>query len=845
MELPLDDLTVTLPEGRLSRAGKDLDALTELEAGLLAYLADRPGQDVSRDELQREVWGYSASVRSRAVDFTMSRLRRKVEPDPSAPRFLHTVRGAGYRFEPGRATAASAPITPPPDAFVGRAAELERLRALLSGGARLVTVLGLGGVGKTRLALEFLRNQAQELREVAAVDLSGISERRALLDAVSARLGLPAGAGDPSPRIAQRLSAAHTLLLLDDVDALVPVAAELARAWLALPHTRLLVTSRARLRIAGEHVLELGPLSDVAAADLFRVRSEAIRGPLDPDDLGALAPITAALAGWPLALELAAARTRVLRPSALLQRLDPLTLGSRDRDRPERHRTVAAVLGSTVQALDAAERQALIAVSLLPHGTPLDALDALLPERDPVEAVAELADRALVRVDERHGEARIVTLGLVARFVIESAPQAELLTLRQRCLAWAAAHAEAVAEHIRAGRAWRESLDAERANVHAVWSGRQAASRDAARLGIALVRWWIVRGSWEGLHGFAAEVLADARATGSPELVHEAMLVHINASRLTGHGDEALVLGDALASSDAPEPTRREAAFLVGAAHRRLGQPQDAVRVLAQVAAGADLSAARASTVLALVHDVAEQPARALAAAEHALHLVEQLGADSYVSNTAVNLAVVLRRAGQLDRARSVLARAADTFADAGSPRLEASILHERGQVEVDAGRLAEAEAFAHAELQTLRRHGDRAGAAWPLGNLGVLAAEQGNLPLARERLDEALREHERAGHRAGVIATWANQGIVHLLADERDAALLRLRAARAEAEAVGFRRFNDVLDAFIEVAEGRWTDRPIAGPPQDVRLLRRAAERFDGAEPRRAPGLREPRESG
>ena len=823
MDLSLDELHVSLPDGMVRRDGVVIDTLTELEAALLAFLAARPGVEVSRDELHREVWGYADGVRSRAVDFTMSRLRKKVEEEPSAPRFLHTIRGSGYRYLPGEPAPVPLRAAPPPDAFVGRAEELSRLSAAFEGGARLVTVLGLGGVGKTRLVLEWIRAQHLSLGDVVAVDLSAVTERSTLLDVVGRHLGLPPGQGDPGQRIGARLAARGTLLLLDDVDRVVEDAADLAGQWLSEPGVRMLVTSRERLRIGGEHVLELTPLSDDAAADLFRARAEAVRGPLSEEELGLAARMVEHLAGWPLAVELAAARTRLVPLATVLTSLDPLSLTSRERDRPARHRSIGAVLDDTGAHLSSAETEALLALALLPHGASLDTLEQLLPERDALDAVADLADRALVRLTEAHGEARVHLIGLIRRWVLDRAvgdPRRSSLDQRRRT--WAAEHADAISGHLEKGGGWRDALDLERANLKAIWDSRSTIDAHAVRLGVALTRWWIVRGSWMDLPELAEASLADATALGHTELFHEARVVSANVARLTGAPAAAVDQLQSLLKDNPSDALRQEATFLLGASLRRLGDLGAAAQILAPLAEEEHLCAARAGTVLALIHAARGEHTESVTCARRALKQVHDLKAASYLSTMAVNLAVVLRLAGQLPAARDVLEQAKAHLPASGSARLEATLLHEQGTVEVAAGNLVEGEHYQREELKTLETWGDVAGTAWPLGNLGVVVAERGDLVEAQRLLQQALKIHRSTGSRIGEAATRANLGIVALLDGQTDAAQTHLEEALQLTEEQHLARYLPVMRAFLALSRGEPVPEVLDAPAQDLRLLRK-----------------------
>jgi non-specific serine/threonine protein kinase len=823
MDVRLGDIVVDLSEGAILRGEDKVDTLTELEVRLLAYLVARPARDVSRDELHREVWGYAEGVRSRAVDFTMSRLRRKVEPDPSKPQFLHTVRGAGYRYAPAEGERPEPPPVAPPDLFVGRRAEMDRLRKLMSGGARLVTLLGLGGVGKTRLALEYLSTKPHH--DAVVVDLSSVNSRAGLIEAVANALGVPSQVRDRTSGVAELLRTRSPLLVLDDIDQVAAVGSDLLRSWLAEGETQILATSRERLRVSGEHVLDLGPLEAPEAIELFRVRSEAVRGVLMADDESVLEAIAARLEGWPLAIELAAARTRAVSPEVLLDRLDPFGLQARRRDMPSRQQSVGAILEDTWNQLSEGERDALSAVVLLPHGACLDALETMLRWRDPVDVIADLADRALVVVEEIHGAARARPVGIVRRWVANN--QTASSSLERRMMSWAAEEAERVTAHISGGYAWRDALDSELPTVQSIWEDRRGVSKTVVRLGISLIRWRSVRGPWLGLEESAAVVVREAVEHGDPLLVARARVLRANVLRLVGQFEEAVAMAQVATTERAEDSVAREATYVIGASLRRLGDLEGAQQHFESLLDRPDLQAGRAASVLALVHKAREEFEQGIQRARDAIRIVDGCSARAHVSSAALNLAVVFHDAGQLDEARAALHDAEAALPDSGNPVLRASILHSRATLEATAGNLEIAEQMIRTRLDLLRAFGDRTGSAWALSSLAMIHVERRRLTEAQALLEKALQAHRETGSRAGVAAAEANLGILALHRRTDNVAATHLRRGLAEAEAVGITSYVTIIRDFLALAEGRWEGREIGDGSQDDRLLARlVAER-------------------
>lgn len=307
------------------------------------------------------------------------------------------------RTEPVRPT--NLPAEPRP--LVGRDTELARLRALLAE-ERLVTVVGLGGTGKTRLAVaagEALLGAFQG--GVWLVALAGVRDPTALLGAIAAVVGRADGEGLTAVEaVAQRLRARPALLVLDNFEQLVEAAPLVASLLEQAPDLRVLVTSQRPLRVSAEHVFELAPLGIADAVALFRERAAAIAPGFRPDEhRAAIAEICRRLDGMPLAVELAAARVTVLEPDALLERLDRslAVLVRGPRDLPERHRSLRAALEWTHELLDQDERTLLARLGAFAGPAPFDAVEAVAAEPaalDALDALAGLVEASLVRREE-------------------------------------------------------------------------------------------------------------------------------------------------------------------------------------------------------------------------------------------------------------------------------------------------------------------------------------------------------------------------------------------------------------------------------------------------------------
>lgn len=336
--------------------GDEIVTLTTREARLLAYLAARPGQDVSRDELLTEVWGYSSRALSRAVDATVLRVRAKIERDPTQPDHLHTAWGKGYRWVP--ATPADAPI--------GRAGEIAAIEAALDAGARLVTVTGPSGMGKTTVARHLAARRGATLLEDPTVE------------SLEAWRGGEAGA--------------EREVVIDGVD---PEQSALVAVIARLP--RVICTAREPLAIGGERVVELSPLSSADGVRVLRDRAADPRW----TDTRLLAAIADELDGLPLALELAAGLAPLLCPQAMIAKLDrPLSLlVSGRRDVPERHRSLAAAVERTLDGCVDADLAVLRQAAVFSGGFTVHDLLGTLGDAVPgaLAVLARLRSKGLIR----------------------------------------------------------------------------------------------------------------------------------------------------------------------------------------------------------------------------------------------------------------------------------------------------------------------------------------------------------------------------------------------------------------------------------------------------------------
>jgi predicted ATPase/Tfp pilus assembly protein PilF len=613
--------------------------------------------------------------------------------------------------------------------FLGRDPELAQLLSLLRSETGLVTLLGMGGSGKTRLALEVARALEPELDSAWFFDLVEARSPDEMCFAVARGLGLRLVGADPVGQIGHALRGrGRALVVLDNLEQLVEHS-EVVERWVKMaPEARFLCTSRVALRLLGDRRFPLGSLSVADGVELFLARAPV---PIESEERASVAAIVEVVEGLPLAIELAAARTRLMRVPELLRRLKNALrmLAGGERDVPVRHRSLRASLLGSWELLSTPARAALAQLSVFEGGATLASASAVLGEHggQALDVLQELGDASLVRFDPAQG--RFGTLLVVQAFAAEQlTPEARERAERRH----AAYHAqlgtdEALAALSTQGGVERtRALMAEADNLLAAL--RRSVERGEAEAAVGSLRaaWRILemRGPVQVGAAWADRVLA--MPLGELER-GKAGQVAGEAYRLAGRGEQArLRFEQALAAHRAAGDRRGEAegVFQLGQLCRERGEMDEARRGY-----------------------------------QSALQSFRALGDPRSEGIVLGHLGVIDRDQGRFGDARERYGAALALHRRVGNRRDEGHILGSLGNVLLDQGLLSEALASYHAGLVALREVGDRRSEAALLGSLGVLYVQLGRMDDARTQLEAVVAIHREVGDRRGEGIACGNLG--------------------------------------------------------------------------------------
>jgi predicted ATPase/DNA-binding SARP family transcriptional activator len=568
----LEDLRLTVIEEQID-AELELGRHAEVVPQLERLVVDHPLRERMRAQLMLALYRTGRQADAlRAFQETRTRLVDElgIDPSPALQRLERQILNhdpelaAPASLSPER-NLASARASLPPQAtpLIGREREIGEVTDLLRRpDVRLVTLTGTGGTGKTRLAVQAAAGLLDTFADgVVFVGLAPLQDPDLVLTTAAQALGVGAASRETlADDLARSLRNRELLLLLDNFEHLLAGAPSIADTAASAAGVKLLVTSRAPLRLSAEHVYPVSPLATPAGAEdldgllrcesvaLFETRAQAVRPDfaVTPANAGAVADVCRALDGLPLAIELAASRIGALPPAAMRQRLDhrlKLLVGG-PQDAPERQRTLRATIDWSYELLEQTEQRLFERLALFAGGCTIEEAQSVAcgDDIDAVDGLASLTDKGLIRLEGSDEEPRFTMLETVREYAAERLELSdEAATLHRRH----AEHFLVLAEEAEPNligpgshTKWLDRLERDHDNFRAAldWLDASGDSGGALRLTAALWRFWDQKGHLiEGRRHLDRTLGADERPTPA------------RAKALSGAADMALTCGDVTA----------------------------------------------------------------------------------------------------------------------------------------------------------------------------------------------------------------------------------------------------------------------------------------------------------
>ncbi len=805
------EFTLDVTRGCVLKAGEEIKLRPKVYE-TLKYLVKHPGRLIGKQELMQAVWPDAFVTDDSLVQCTLE-LRRAL--DDRRQQLLKTVPRRGYLFTAEviqRPTKPDHfPITDPLDlandrdlssakiarkrhdlpiprtSLIGREQHLaEATELLLRGDVRLLSLTGPGGAGKTRLAVAVAVAIADRFTAgVQFVGLASITHPDLAATAIADALEIQQVANRTVPQLIgdQLKNSGPFLLLLDNFEQVLPAAAVVAETLEACPSMKILVTSRSCLRIYGEQEFPVAPLAQNSAIELFAQRAAAVWPDfaITSENAPAVQEICSRLDGLPLAIELAAARTKVLSPSAILDRLQSrlqlLTGGALDL--PERQQTLRKTIDWSHDLLNEAERKLFRRLSVFVGGCTMEAAEAVCNTSrdlgiDLFEGLSSLVDKNLVqRVDRTEAEPRFAMLETIREYALERlADSGEQPAARRALAAYCLVLAEEGNPELSpADRArWLAQCDVEIDNFRFAldWLFQTLDLDWGLRLCVALFRFWDMR-----------EHLTEGRAR------LETVLRLAGAERSKERARVLLFLG-ALATTQGDYPAAERFLEQSLSLYEELGDQSGIAASLNALAVSArdrgDYSAAQSNF-------------------ERSLACWRMLSDRSAMARCLHNLANVVKVRGDYPRARWALREAADIFEELGDRTGAAWSINQQGDIARAQGDVAAARGLYQRALSAFREAGDPWGSARSLTDLAYIDCEQGNHLAAHAACREALEIFAGLGHRRGMARALEGSACLALAQGHGERAL-KLAAAAA--------RLRQLISAPLHQAEQAKLDQTL-----------------------------------
>ncbi|HTA25847.1 MAG TPA: protein kinase [Terriglobales bacterium] len=636
-------------------------------------------------------------------------------------------------------------------AFIGREHEAAALRQLLSrADVQLVTLTGPGGIGKTRLALQVAAETSAEFPGgVCFVPLSAVSDPGLIPSTIGQALGVRETANQsPQESLKEYVSGLDRpmLLLLDNFEHLVSAAPVITQLLTTSPKLKVAVTSQSPLHVYGEHEFPVPPLAlpdlksipplevlaRLPAVALFVERAQAVKREfaLTRENAPAVAAICARLDGLPLAIELAAARIKLLPPSAMLARLESrlnlLTGGARDL--PTRQQTLRSTVDWSYGLLNAAEQTLFRRLSVFTGGCTLEGVEAVCDTQgdlglDVLDGMASMVDKSLVQQVERvDTETRFLMLSTIREYALECLVKSNDESAARRAhAAYYLVLAEEGAEDVVAHPEWLDRFEIEHDNFRLAldYLIKTGDAEWGLRLGAALFRFWETREHLTEGRDSIARLLALEGTAARPKL--RARLSFAAAVLAGEQGDYA-------------------------SAQQLFEESLDTCLELKD-----NRGVAVALNALAVnARDRGELPVASLLF-ERCVGLWRNMGDSADIARALSNLANVTKLQGEYARASSLYDECLTMFRKAGDGAGVAWTLNYQGDVARDKADFVAARSFCEQSLAAFRELRDGWGIASALSDLAGLSCDLGNDAEARRLYGESIQMFQELGHKRGI----------------------------------------------------------------------------------------------